>query len=127
MARPRDRGGRGARALESRDRDAGRLAAVALADLRRLGSSRCSTRVARPDARRLRRRSRMARVATGLLACLLCGASVAPPQLRVVGVPIARRARLHSLARPRFQIADLRSIVGTLPAPVLVSPETKAP
>src|SRR3989454_4933037 len=126
MARPRDRGGRGARALESRDRDAGRLAAVALADLRRLGSSRCSTRVARPDARRLRRRSRMAGVATGLLACLLCGASVAPAQLRVVEVPIAGRASLDSLARLGFEIADLRSIGGTLRAVIVVSPETES-
>src|SRR2546426_11489247 len=126
MARPRDRGGRGARALESRDRDAGRLAAVALADLRRLGSSRCSTRVARPDARRLRRRSRMARVATGLLACLLCGASVASAQLRGVEGRTAGRAGLDRLARLGFEIADLRSIGGTLRAVIVVSPETES-
>jgi len=68
----------------------------------------------------------MARVATGLLAFLLCGASVASAQLRVVEVPIAGRASLDSLARLGFEIADLRSIGGTLRAVIVVSPETES-
>jgi len=68
----------------------------------------------------------MARVATGLLAFLLCGASVASTQLRVVEVPIAGRASLDSLARLGFEIADLRSIGGTLRAVIVVSPETES-
>src|SRR5436309_15118095 len=68
----------------------------------------------------------MARVATGFLAFLLCGASVASAQLPVVEVPIAGRASLDSLARLGFEIADLRSIGGTLRAVIVVSPETES-
>jgi hypothetical protein len=68
----------------------------------------------------------MARDATGLLALLLFGASVASAQLRVVEVPVAGRASLDSLARLGFEIADVRSIDGTQRAVIVVSPETES-
>jgi hypothetical protein len=70
----------------------------------------------------------MARVATGLLALVLFGAlaSTASPQLRVVEVPVAGRAGLDSLARLGFEVADVRSIDGTLRAVIVVSPETES-
>lgn len=68
----------------------------------------------------------MARVATGLLALTLFGGISASAQLRVVEVPVAGRAGLDSLARLGFEVADVRSIGGTLRAVIVVSPETEA-
>jgi zinc carboxypeptidase len=67
----------------------------------------------------------VARVATGLLALTLCGGLSASAQLRVVEVPVAGRAGLDSLARLGFEVADVRSIGGTLRAVIVVSPETE--
>ena len=69
----------------------------------------------------------MARGATGLLAVLLCAAaSPGGAQLRVVEVPISGHASLDSLARLGFEVADVRSIGGTLRAVIVVAPETEA-
>jgi len=67
----------------------------------------------------------VARVATGLLALTLFGGIAASAQLRIVEVPVAGRAGLDSLARLGFEIADVRSIGGTLRAVIVVSPETE--
>src|SRR3989442_14893496 len=107
MAGPRGRSRCGARPLESRNRCPFRLAAIALADLRGMDSACRAPRLARPDARRLRAGPRMARGATGLLGLLLCGASAASGQLRVVEVPVAGRSGLDSLARLGFEVADV--------------------
>lgn len=67
----------------------------------------------------------MARGATGLLALLLCGATTARAQLRVVEVPISGRASLDSLARLGFEVAHVRSDRGARRAVIVVSPETE--
>ena len=67
----------------------------------------------------------MARVPTGLLALTLFGGITASAQLRVVEVPVGGRAGLDSLARLGFEVADVRSIGGTLRAVIVVSPETE--
>jgi zinc carboxypeptidase len=68
----------------------------------------------------------MARGATGFLILLLCGVAAASAQLRVVEVPISGRAGLDSLARLGFEVADVRTIGGSLRAVVVVSPETES-
>src|SRR2546425_5187341 len=83
-------------------------------------------RVAWPGPRRLRAGPRMARGATGLLVLLLCGASPASGQLRIVEVPVAGRASLDSLTRLGFEVADVRLIDGTQRAVIVVSPETES-
>ena len=69
----------------------------------------------------------MARATAGLLALLLFGAAPAAAQLRVVEVPIVGQARLDSLARLGFEVADVRTIAGEGPrrAVIVVSPETE--
>lgn len=69
----------------------------------------------------------MARGTSGLLALLLCGVVPSPgqAQLRVAQVPIAGREGLDSLARLGFEVADVRTIGGTLYAVIVVSPETE--
>ena len=71
----------------------------------------------------------MARATAGLLVLQLFGAGRAAPaaaQLRIVEVPIAGRASLDSLARLGFEVADVRTIGGTLRAVIVVSPETES-
>ncbi|MFN2570443.1 MAG: M14 family metallopeptidase [Gemmatimonadales bacterium] len=55
---------------------------------------------------------------------MLCGATVAPAQLRIVEVPISGRASLDSLARLGFEVADVRTIGGMQRAVIVVSPQT---